>query len=315
MKTKFFIFLVFFTIFLSIISYGDGALSIETEKKAYTPNQLVYIKAHTEPNVSVSFQIIDPANNTVLVLTNKTDINGTAAIFYRLGNITHYGSYHVFATVKLSNGTVITEKEIFTVHPIPKQAPLFLDTKTLSNPVVFSTAIGIGIIVAIGVIGATELGKYNLFLFFLPLYTRIAKEEVRDQYTRGRIYQYIEDNPGAHYNLIKEKLAITNGTLTYHLSVLEREEQIKARNDGFRKRFYPFSMKIPERDLNISAFRARIISIIKEKPGISQKEIAELLGESREVAGYHLREMARDGLIKAKEKGREVLYYLENEKL
>jgi hypothetical protein len=70
----------------------------------------------------------------------------------------------------------------------------------------------------------------RVFFKFLviPLYTKIRREEVLDHFTRGRIYGMIESSPGVHYTLIKKKVGVGNGTLTYHLSTLEREGFIRA---------------------------------------------------------------------------------------
>jgi hypothetical protein len=71
-------------------------------------------------------------------------------------------------------------------------------------------------------LGATEAGIYMLFLFFLPLYSKMRPEEVLDSFIRGKILGYVRANPGCHYNLIKQDLKLHNGTLIHHLDTLER---------------------------------------------------------------------------------------------
>ena len=59
------------------------------------------------------------------------------------------------------------------------------------NFVIIGSAIG-GLS-ALGAVGATEAGRYGLMrVFFLPLYTRVSKDEVLDHFNRGRIYGYID---------------------------------------------------------------------------------------------------------------------------
>ena len=59
------------------------------------------------------------------------------------------------------------------------------------------------------------------------MYTRIQKDDELDKFVRGQIYGYIKTNPGVHYNKIRREIDIKNGTLSYHLRVLEKTELIK----------------------------------------------------------------------------------------
>ena len=78
------------------------------------------------------------------------------------------------------------------------------------------------------------------------MFTRVQKDDVLDQFVRGEIYGYVKTNPGATYNEIMQKLGLKNGTLSYHLHMLEKMEMIKSRLEGIRYRaFYPTGMKFP----------------------------------------------------------------------
>ncbi len=169
----------------------------------------------------------------------------------------------------------------------------------------------IGSICAIGVGSLlTEIGKLALLTLFLPLYTRIKKEELLDQPTRYKIYGYIIGNPGAHFGLIKEELELGSGQLVYHLRQLRDANLIYSRADGVKKRFYPAHTPKPKRGIpNISDFQEKILGIIKNNSGIGQKKLASSMGISRQVAGYHLTIMEKKGFIKKKVIGRETKYY------
>ena len=133
---------------------------------------------------------------------------------------------------------------------------------------------------------------------------RIKREKVLDNFIRGQIYGYIKANPGDHYNSIKEKLDLRNGTFAYHLKILEKENYIKSTNDGLYKRFYPYEMKIPKiktpeyTEIQLSQFQESLIDIIRKKPGINQKELADLVGSSPQVVNYHIGLMGNFGIIK-----------------
>ena len=72
---------------------------------------------------------------------------------------------------------------------------------------------------------------------------RIKDKEVLDNRIRGRIFRYITGNPGAHYNRIRTALGLNNGTLSYHLDVLEKKEYIMSVQDGYR-RYYTVKSRL-----------------------------------------------------------------------
>jgi predicted transcriptional regulator/uncharacterized membrane protein len=143
-----------------------------------------------------------------------------------------------------------------------------------------------------------------LLLFVVPLYTRIKKEATLDNFTRGRIYGYIEANPGEHYSAIKKALALPNGCLAYHIQTLLRGGYIKFEMDGTYKRFYPKHMRIRKdgkatiRPGYLSKMQEIIIDKIKEVPGISQRQIARALNLAPSTINYHVRMLAMAGVLR-----------------
>lgn len=170
----------------------------------------------------------------------------------------------------------------------------------LVTPAVAQASVAIVLTASIlGLLGGTETGKYAfLTLVFIPLYTKIKKNRVLDHYLRGKIHGYIIANPGEHYNAIKDQLEVTNGALSYHLRVLEREGYIRSRMDGIFKRFYPADMKLPTTQRNISSFQEVILTIVKNNQGLSQKDIAKRIGASSQVINYHVKILEDSGLIR-----------------
>jgi predicted transcriptional regulator len=159
----------------------------------------------------------------------------------------------------------------------------------------------------------TEYMKFGtLKIFFLPLYTRLKKEKLLDQFTRGEIFGYIVANPGGHYNAIKKRLNLSNGPLLYHLSVLEREKLIKSEIDGRFKRFYPSNGSPLSFDsINLlTAAQRHVYEVIRKNPGTSQKDIAEILGETKQVVNYHIRFLKERGFIYIKYEGKKSLCFV-----
>ena len=105
---------------------------------------------------------------------------------------------------------------------------------------------------------------------------------------------------------------MNNGTLAYHLNVLEQEQLIKSHNDGLYRRFYPSEARIPQIDSNdgltythvqLNKTQDRIVNLLEKKPGLTQKQIAKVLKKSNQVVNYNINTMAQLGLIKLKRDG------------
>jgi len=166
----------------------------------------------------------------------------------------------------------------------------------------------VGALSLLGLLGLYS-DKYRFFTIFAPLYTRIKKKHVLDHFTRGRIYGYVEANPGAHYNIIRESLGLNNGSLAYHLRMLEKTEYVISRKAGKCRYFYPSSMNISEKN-GLSNLQNSILEKIVEAPDITQKEIADETGVSQQVISYNVKKMMKDGVVKTKKNGGESYLYV-----
>ncbi len=166
-----------------------------------------------------------------------------------------------------------------------------------------------------GLLGASrvEIAKLSMLAIVLPLYARIKKEKVLDHFMRGQIYEYIRLNPGTNYSELLDHFKLNNGTLTYHLSVLEREEFLKSVRDGVYRRYYLTGTKVNPNVL--SNVRAKIISVISLNPGISQSKIATSIGESRRLVNYHIKVLAKDDVVELVKQGRSSQCYLNRRNL
>jgi DNA-binding MarR family transcriptional regulator len=181
-------------------------------------------------------------------------------------------------------------------RPIPAALPLPALAASVS-------LIALGAIVA--GLSATEFGKYRLLtLFFVPLYVRLKKDQVLDNYVRGQIHGYIIANPGDHYNSIRDALELSNGILAHHLNTLEREGLVQSMRDGMYRRFFPANAKLPPEDEGHFNIQKRIVGIIRSNPGISQKEISQKVGVSGPTVNYHVSVLATARMIRVEKTGR-----------
>ncbi len=93
-----------------------------------------------------------------------------------------------------------------------------------------------------------------------------GKESKKD--TRTRISNYIRLHPGTSFNNIRTIFNLSESTLRYHLGYLEKRGQIKSKPD--RRVYFP-TAKLSEGDL--SKTQQQLIHLIKEHPGITQKDL------------------------------------------
>jgi predicted transcriptional regulator len=157
-----------------------------------------------------------------------------------------------------------------------------------------------------GLVGSTEFGRYGFLALFIPLFTKLHKDKILDHFTRGRIYEYIRSHPGAHFSELKRELKLTNGGLAYHLYTLEREELIRAIRAGKLKLFYTRDFGIPkEPGRQFTELESLILDIIDSNPGITQREVGELiLNRNHRTVSHNIKQLSREGYVRLEKEGR-----------
>jgi len=169
----------------------------------------------------------------------------------------------------------------------------------LGNAIAVTATTGV---VMLGGLLATERSKTALLFLTIPLYTRLQRAHILDHETRGMIRGYILANPGDHYNSIKGALELPNGTLAYHLQVLEKEFLVKSVKDGKFRRFYPFDMRMPEGG-EPTRIQKVVVDLVRANPGITPRDAASLLGLTSSTVSYHLERLAELRLVEFRREG------------
>ena len=139
---------------------------------------------------------------------------------------------------------------------------------------------------------------FILIILALVIYTRLKRKRIPENETRNTIYAYINRNPGAHYRKIKEKLSISDSTLTHHVRKLRETEMIRVKYAGNFKLFYPTWME--EEPSPMTPIQKKILGIIRERPGTTIRQIAFDLGKKPRTVRYHVNNIADMGLIDSK---------------
>jgi predicted transcriptional regulator len=196
--------------------------------------------------------------------------------------------FTVTITDDSGNTASITDSAFVNNLPLPPTP--FTPDEGISLGLIIMLGCAAALSVGAVVVAGTEIGHYSIFFIFYLLYTRLKKEYILDNFTRGRIYGYIEANPGEHFNAIKRALGLKNGSLAYHLRTLEKREFIISKRDRGYTRFYPRSMKLPKRNIKeLIPIQRNILETVTSDPGISQRGIADKMKISYQLVHYHIK--------------------------
>ncbi len=148
----------------------------------------------------------------------------------------------------------------------------------------------------------------------LALFYHISRERALDHFTRGRIYGYIQANPGMTFTRVRESLDLKNGTLAYHLWVLERLGFIKSVREGRVRMLYLSGTPVTGKRLVLSRLQYAILDLLKAEGAMSQSEMAKHFEASRQRVHYNvkvLRELelvdAANGKVELLDKGEEAM--------
>jgi len=148
------------------------------------------------------------------------------------------------------------------------------------------------------------------FIYGLP--ENISSDRKRKHnITRERIFTYVKMNPGCYFSEIKRALRLNNGSLTYHLKILEKRQLVVHRTFGKFKYFFIQGARIDDewQDV-ITRKHERIFSIIARNPGMIQREIIERSKLKRRTVNRIVAKLESEGRIVVKKMGRENHYFL-----
>lgn len=167
-----------------------------------------------------------------------------------------------------------------------------------------------GMLLGTVAIAATEVGRYKALklLAAVPLFSRFEKDEVLDHNRREQLYQYIKNNPGPSFSDLRRILELSNGTLVHHLRILESQEFVKPVRDGFRTRFYVRGPRIVPTTY-LTRTQHTILDAIQSNPGVTQKQLSQILGLPRESLFYHTRKLETVGKLRVAKDGKWRRYF------
>ena len=159
----------------------------------------------------------------------------------------------------------------------------------------------------------------------LLLMVGIVKKTQHGEFQRGRLYGYIESNPGIHLSALTRLSNLGNNQATYHLDILEKEGIIWSRKEGRLLVFFADTVSkkseiiSPLLDINFSknSIKKSILMYLNQAElmnltGPNGSELAKEIGVSSQVLSYHIRSLINWEMVERKRTGmRSSLYITE----
>lgn len=172
------------------------------------------------------------------------------------------------------------------------------------------TASAATVAVAAVAFGFTEVGRYKLLrgVAAFSLFTRLKRDEVLEQDTRGRLYQSISQEPGLSFSDLRSLLQIGNGTLVHHLRVLEKQGFVRLMRDGLRTRFYVHGQAVAATPY-LTRTQQAILDAIRGNAGATQRQLARRLGLPHQSVLYHARRLEATAKVRTVREGKRLRYY------
>ena len=129
-----------------------------------------------------------------------------------------------------------------------------------------------------------------------------------------RVLQHIKENPGCHLRQIKRELAMSMGTIQYHLNLLEKQGKVSSEKQNLHKYYFPIGLfEQNERDilkiLNQETAREILLRILESK-NPTQTDIANTIKISPASVNWHIKRLTELGLILEQKDGKFKRYSL-----
>lgn len=144
---------------------------------------------------------------------------------------------------------------------------------------------------------------------------RTVLQKIPENENRKKIHACIRKNPGISAPRIAEATGISRGAVAYHLSCLRSGGKIKSvHTGGYVGFFLAGTNSSPPEECTLlhmqNATEKEILFLLLGKPGLSQSEIAEVVGISGPAVSWHMTRLGSDGIVQSSVAGRKTQYRL-----
>ncbi len=119
--------------------------------------------------------------------------------------------------------------------------------------------------------------------------------------SRKAIHDCVAAHAGAHLRDVARRCDMPLGTTLYHLDCLERAGLVVARRDGRYKRYFTHAGVGRREKEVLSLLRhdapRRIVYALLPGPGMTQRELCQVIGVSRSTLSFHVNRLVVEGVV------------------
>jgi len=142
-------------------------------------------------------------------------------------------------------------------------------------------------------------------------------KESLDLENRRRIFNYIQDSPGAHLREISRDLNIYLSTLRYHLDYLEEKKLITSQKENNLKLYFA-SGKLNSKEKKLTPLLRQkrfrdIVLVILGSPGSTSSQIADRLSMHHSTVSKYVNILEDQEILSHEKAGREKMYRIDDE--
>ncbi|MGA9087457.1 MAG: winged helix-turn-helix transcriptional regulator [Methanoregula sp.] len=156
---------------------------------------------------------------------------------------------------------------------------------------------------------------FYLKVFAALGYRKVGQNAILWNRNRREIFASIAANPGVRFTALERLTGIKEGTLKYHLLILEAKRRIVSFGSGRSLRYFENNGRYNELEKKVffhlqNPTTRRILEILAASPEVSRKDIVGIMGIAGPSITWHTKRLAGDGIISTSKEGRAVRYTL-----
>jgi DNA-binding transcriptional ArsR family regulator len=198
----------------------------------------------------------------------------------------------------------------------PEEAPVTTESAEVAAPLATSGAFLAAAAAGASLLtlyGAWRVLKWTGLAALIPLYSHISDNEILDDPNRAGIYRLIQAEPGISTKDVADRLHLAWGTVTHHLTKLEKRRFVVSKKYGKYRRYFANGQGGSDRKDELAVLRldrtGDVAALIRANPGMTQKAVSEALGVSSSTILWHVKRLEEVRLVTKVREGKIVRYY------
>lgn len=158
------------------------------------------------------------------------------------------------------------------------------------------------------------LARRLIMFGVVPLLSRIAHSEIYENSARRTVGDLVVAEPGLCLNDLVSRTGFSRNAVSYHLFVLEKEDEIVSVKDGKYRRYFTRNGKYVNGAKNVvAALRnettLKLAQVVAQRPGAIQRELCIELGATPSATCWHAKRLLELGIIRKQKVSNTVQYF------